>query len=618
MSSASEYTPICATCNDGKIGMGYSHTQHPTPADLQANIPRCLICAAIWHGIKLFPGGEEMLADPRPMHLRLGLWQGSMFRVRYGRSTKDWHLDPSFSLIKKEGSVVGDVLGLKAIPKMPAIDPQPFAPSTLSEIKKQIRECKRRHKHSRARKKYVPDRLVDLGPASNQLDAVLLDDTSGVRAPYIALSHCWGGTIPYRTLRSNKEELCRCIDYFELSENFQDAFTVARRLSYRYIWIDSFCIIQDDKQDWLQQATKMADVYSGAELTISAARSPSFDDGFLGHRETDIELPFSDRLPPGTKVYVRDGDALESVHQGINRQPSYHAPLFQRAWAFQERLLSQRIIHFLKTEIVFECEESLWCECGEKDSYEDSNYDKEVYRSSTWEELVEQYVSRNLTYPMDTLPAISAIARDYGMKGGYIAGLTHEAFFSNLLWQVKAPRDLSGELTTVPPPRRPDEYIAPSFSWASIIARVEWVKGQSSYQSVCTLEDFATTLENPDDPYGRVLSGHITLRGPAMDVKMRYTPRIYQGQLTGRFHPVADASEPKRDIWAVLDILDDPRPGEELKLITVHEETNWYFRNNGLVLRPSKRGQGYERVGCFWDTSKSFMKLATIQSVTIF
>ncbi|KAI1165923.1 heterokaryon incompatibility protein-domain-containing protein [Nemania serpens] len=615
MSSAPAYSPVCATCNDGKVG--HNHTTHPTPAELQANIPRCLLCAAIWHGIKRFPGGEEILADPRPIHIRLGLWENAMFRVRYGRTTTSWHLDPSFTLIKKEGPAAGSDWRLKMIPRMPVISPQPLAPPTLSAVKKQIRDCQLHHKHSRVRKTYVPDRLVDLGPSSNQLDAVLLDDTSGVKGPYIALSHCWGGVIPYRTLKSNKEDLCRRIDYFELSENFQDAFTVARRLSYRYIWIDSFCIVQDDKQDWLQQATKMADVYSGAELTISAARSASFDEGFLSYRETDIELEFSGRLPSGTKLYVRDGDVLERVHQGINRQPSDHAPLFQRAWAFQERLLSQRIVHFLKTEIVFECEESLWCECGEKDSYEDSKHDKEVYRSSTWEELVEQYVSRNLTYPTDMLPAISAIARDYDMKGGYIAGLTHEKIFSNLLWQIKTPRDLDGELTTASPPGRPSVYVAPTFSWASIIARVEWVKGLSNYQPVCSLENFATTLENPLDPFGRVLNGYITLRGPVMEVNLRYTPRVFEGQLKGRFHPIGNPNEAKRDVWAVLDTLDIPPLGTELKLMTLCEETNWYFRNNGLVLRPSRSTQGYERIGCYWEANKGFFKDATIQSLTI-
>ncbi|KAI1110638.1 heterokaryon incompatibility protein-domain-containing protein [Nemania sp. NC0429] len=615
MSSTPAYSPKCATCNDGKVGNNF--TTHPTPAELRANIPRCLLCAAIWHGIKRFPGGEEILADPRSIHIRLGSWAPGMFRVRYGRTTTSWHLDPSFTLIRTEGSLAGSDWEFKTIPLMPVIDPQPLAPPTLTALRKQIRDCKLRHKHCRKRKTYVPDRLVDLGPGSNQLDAVLLDDTSGVKEPYLALSHCWGGTIPYRTLQSNKEELCRRIDFFELSENFQDAFTVARRLSYRYIWIDSFCIVQDDKQDWFQQATKMADVYSGADLTISAARSSSFDEGFLGYRETDTELEFPGRLPPGTKLYVRDGEALERVHQGINRQPSDHAPLFQRAWAFQERLLSQRMIHFLKTEIVFECEESLWCECGEKDSYEDSKYDKEVYRSSTWEELVEQYVSRHLTYPTDMLPAISAIARDFDMKGGYIAGLTHEKLFSNLLWQVKAPRDLHGELTTALPPGRPSVYVAPTFSWASIIARVEWVKGLSHYEPVCSLENFDITLENPLDPFGPVSNGYITIRGPVMQVKLRYSPRVFEGQLKGRFHPIGNPTEPKRDVWAVLDTLDTPPLDTELTLITLCEETNWYFRNNGLVLRRLSRTQGYERIGCYWDAKKGFFKDATIQSVTI-
>lgn len=93
----------------------------------------------------------------------------------------------------------------------------------------------------------------------------------------------------------------------------------------RYIWIDSFCTVQDDVQDWLEQAAKMADVYSGAELTISAARLLPYDVGFLQRRQTDVELPLSDRLLSGTILHVRDCDLLGTGYEGINEQPKHHS-----------------------------------------------------------------------------------------------------------------------------------------------------------------------------------------------------------------------------------------------------------------------------------------------------
>ena len=560
--------------------------------------------------------------------------------MRYGRpEAGKWHLDPAFTLslgpklVTTElgltkpstelaggggGSAVPAVEGLTVIPRMPVVYPSPLSIPTRSAVIKQVQECKAQHGHSRTQERYVPDRLVDLGPPSNYPDAVLLDDTSQVRDPYLALSHCWGGLIPYRTLQSNKAELCQRIEFTRLPRNFQDAFAVARWLSYRYIWIDSFCIVQDDAQDWLQQAVKMADVYSGAQLTISATRSSSYDEGFLTKRQTDLELPFSDRLPLGTAMYARDCDALETAHQGINGQPSDQTPLFQRAWAFQERLLSRRVLHFLRSEVILECEDSLWCECGEYDTYEWSEPDKAVYRKASWQTLVEKYTSRKLTYPNDVLPAISALARDFGIEGEYIAGLTKDDLYSNLLWRVKAPRDLDGELVSAPTPTRPSVYTAPSFSWASIIGRVEWVEPGATFQVVCKTENFATTLENRSDPFGRVTSGYVMLRGPVVEVNLRSMPKVFEGQLKGWLHPKGNREFTKKDVNAVFDTADIPPLSTVLKLVTIQEESSWYYRNNGLVLRPSTRTRGaYERIGCYWDASKEFFKDSTRQFITI-
>jgi len=38
-------------------------------------------------------------------------------------------------------------------------------------------------------------------------------------------------------------------------------------------------------------------------------------------------------------------------------------PLLSRGWAYQERLLSRRTIHFTKGELQWECYQAFWCEC---------------------------------------------------------------------------------------------------------------------------------------------------------------------------------------------------------------------------------------------------------------
>jgi hypothetical protein len=41
---------------------------------------------------------------------------------------------------------------------------------------------------------------------------------------------------------------------------FHDAITVCKRLSIQYLWVNTFCIIQDDEFDWLREASKMKDI----------------------------------------------------------------------------------------------------------------------------------------------------------------------------------------------------------------------------------------------------------------------------------------------------------------------------------------------------------------------
>ena len=50
----------------------------------------------------------------------------------------------------------------------------------------------------------------------------------------------------------------------EIPKTFQDAIKVTRWLGVKYLWIDSFCIVQDDVLEWQTEAAKMADIYGGS------------------------------------------------------------------------------------------------------------------------------------------------------------------------------------------------------------------------------------------------------------------------------------------------------------------------------------------------------------------
>ena len=70
------------------------------------------------------------------------------------------------------------------------------------------------------------------------------------------------------TTKSNLTSHLSNIDLDELPPAIQDAIRLTRLLGLRYIWIDALCIIQDDRDDWTREASKMHKVYTQSTLTI--------------------------------------------------------------------------------------------------------------------------------------------------------------------------------------------------------------------------------------------------------------------------------------------------------------------------------------------------------------
>jgi hypothetical protein len=170
-----------------------------------------------------------------------------------------------------------------------------------------------------------------------------------IRAPYIALSHSWGKTRHIVTEKKNIENHKRGIPLDSLPKTFQDAVELTKSIGLRYIWIDSLCIIQDDTNDWKNEAAKMAEVYRNARCTVAATGSKGDQEGiFLERLQQDIiNLRYN-----AANTFIAATYSEEDVASMIELHKS---PLSTRAWTMQERLLSRRTIHFTKSRVIWEC-----------------------------------------------------------------------------------------------------------------------------------------------------------------------------------------------------------------------------------------------------------------------
>ncbi|KAK6834256.1 hypothetical protein PG987_008950 [Apiospora arundinis] len=133
----------------------------------------------------------------------------------------------------------------------------------------------------------APTRLLELDYYIEPPNVSLMasDRLSG-QPRYATLSHCWGGQVPLRLMRSNIDTMKESIDFQQLPRTFQECIQVTQALGIRYLWIDCLCTTQDSEDDWQREAGLMGQVYSNCYLNIveSDAR-----DGIGGlFRERDL------------------------------------------------------------------------------------------------------------------------------------------------------------------------------------------------------------------------------------------------------------------------------------------------------------------------------------------
>jgi hypothetical protein len=161
----------------------------------------------------------------------------------------------------------------------------------------------------------------------------------GEQGRYIALSHCWGQLKEGRkfcTYQCNLQDRYKSIDFKKLPKTFQDAVIVTRGLGKRFLWIDSLCIIQEDKDDWGKESKKMETVFGSAYCTIAASSAKNSTEGFLNPR----------LLNQSRRQCVRVSNTLDTALYICENIDNFHrdmeeGELNKRGWVLQERALSR-------------------------------------------------------------------------------------------------------------------------------------------------------------------------------------------------------------------------------------------------------------------------------------
>jgi hypothetical protein len=233
---------------------------------------------------------------------------------------------------------------------------------------------------------------------------------------YVALSYVWGKANPDTDVKSmGSQQPRRALP--TLPKTIEDSMVVAKKLGLRYLWVDRYCIDQSDQDDKHQQIQQMDLIYSGAELTIIAAAGDSPDYGLPGVNGT--------RRAKQEILHVSNHLMVQTLpHPQWSVQRSTWAT---RAWTYQEAILSRRRLIFTNEQVFWECN---GMHCAESinlplDALHTKYRDRFKVRMplgsfrakrpgtkpmEVWE-YIREYHRRQLSYPDDALNAMQGILR---------------------------------------------------------------------------------------------------------------------------------------------------------------------------------------------------------------
>ncbi|KAJ9613113.1 hypothetical protein H2200_003054 [Cladophialophora chaetospira] len=406
---------------------------------------------------------------------------------------------------------------------------------TLGLAKEWLDECmtSKTHAECASEDRKLPSRVLDVR------EGLRLDKTSNRFGKYATLSYCWGGEQPGKLLTTNRTAYLANIVEAEQPKTIRDAIRVTRALGLSFLWIDSYCIIQDSQEDKATEIRKMAQIFQDSTITIAAACSPSVGSGFLKSESNLKVMPLHLTLPDGTLGEIWLQRSFLGSHHSLE-------PINRRAWTLQEQALSRRLLFFpSKTrDIEFQCESSgrhsmnavasrgggvnlsvagghgtlslprnIYVEAGEE-------YFNESQNLLLWKIVVGRYTRRALTEPNDKLLALAGIASQFAPTLGptYLAGLWETRLVFQLLWFTCTAVPVNASV------QRPESYTGPSWSWSSLTGLMSAFSSDSAFEEGSRKQDRLDSLRlrilghrvelaDKDNVFGAVNYAEITVHG---------------------------------------------------------------------------------------------------------
>ncbi|KAF2136707.1 uncharacterized protein K452DRAFT_312990 [Aplosporella prunicola CBS 121167] len=509
-----------------------------------------------------------------------------------------------------------------------------LSPQVSKRIEGWIGQCLK-HCDPEAKPMGLPTRLLDVGNMNGRKVRLvvtsdkMLQGKSGRSWRYSALSHCWGDRSihkpPLKTTTENLSKRLAGIPFLDLPKTYQHAIIVCRSLNIQYLWIDSLCIIQNDKADWETESPKMAQYYEHAYITIIPAAATSCNDGFLDRPITQsrpVKVEFQSSLKRNTRgAYFIHGESTTEPRFSQFYDDIAKSKWGTRGWTFCEGLFSTRRVYFGKNTIHWGCRKFYTSELSNiLDDAEEHNLqslieeqDQDQFHDgnvlSVWYAQYLEYSCRQFTRSQDRLPAISPLAKVMAQLTGdtYLAGLWQSDLHVGLLWYAD-----SFEGPLILPREKEASYIAPSWSWLARARNAEISDYALTHKTQSLLIILGTRI-TPDgiNPYGRVLDGSIEVDGYTSELpRDMFIGSIHQrgtNYRTTRFqgHEVECSLDEPLGMQVQSYVLLVVRNGLCLKDTIYGEsedidEDNAHYAVSGLVLIPSgQRENAYCRAGIF-------------------
>lgn len=327
---------------------------------------------------------------------------------------------------------------------------------------------------------------------------------------YAALSYVWGrwGRVQqHQELDVDDTRRSPSALPSKLPKIIDNAITVCKSLSIPYLWVDCYCIDQQNPVELEKETQLMGYRYHYAKITLIggaftlASLSVSADVGLLP--SDDIENLQRVETIQGRKYIT----TLPSISDQIAR--SFWC---RRAWTMQEGQLSIRCAFFGKWDISFLCRSGHWRESLHSGKYaheatlipgidlscKGRNVLSWLYwlNETSWNfedyhNLIMSYTSRRLTYGSDRIKAIAGALNLLSEKKGvrFIHGLPTADFHYALLWIGECDQPRIG---------------FPSWSWAGWHCIEQYHAIYPKESSTCSLSEPGRWLwESADDRAGQ-------------------------------------------------------------------------------------------------------------------